>query len=396
MLGGRYGRIDSREHRRRIGSAGSAIEASLRPDLTPVTIVMTARHAATEPWWHVYSDDDRRGRAACWPGLASKTSPITPYGTLSAGERRRTSIARALMPDPDLLLLDEPGASLDLGARETLIATSPPRGRRPASGASCSSPITSRRSRPGSATPWCWPAGARSRPARSTTVLTDESSRGVRDADRRRVARRARAKARRRRDPHTRMSHRTAMMARVSTATTRRRRPGRPPRPPSRDWPPRSPGSSRSRRHSASRSSRRPPPGRDLARRRRRPDRHRPPAAGAKDFVVQPLRDERQARPRGAHRRRRVAHRGRRSGSSRGVVTRSLPGTFIAFGVVGFLASLGDPLATRPSLRSLRPLRRRRPAGSWVLLDGSARRRPRRRARTARSPRCPTGRAARS
>jgi len=40
---------------------------------------------------------------------------------LSAGERRRTSIARALMPDPDLLLLDEPGASLDLGARETLI-----------------------------------------------------------------------------------------------------------------------------------------------------------------------------------------------------------------------------------------------------------------------------------
>jgi iron complex transport system ATP-binding protein len=43
------------------------------------------------------------------------------YGTLSAGERRRTSIARALMPDPDLLLLDEPAASLDLGARETLI-----------------------------------------------------------------------------------------------------------------------------------------------------------------------------------------------------------------------------------------------------------------------------------
>ena len=44
------------------------------------------------------------------------------FGTLSAGERRRTSIARALMPDPDVLILDEPMASLDLAARELLLA----------------------------------------------------------------------------------------------------------------------------------------------------------------------------------------------------------------------------------------------------------------------------------
>ena len=122
VLGARYGRIDSREHRRRIGSAGSATEAILRSDLTPVTIVMTARYAATEPWWHVYTDDDRaraRGLLA-QIGLAGVADHA--YGTLSAGEKRRTSIARALMPDPDLLLLDEPAASLDLGARETLIA----------------------------------------------------------------------------------------------------------------------------------------------------------------------------------------------------------------------------------------------------------------------------------
>ena len=121
VLGARYGAVDSRELRRRIGTAGSAVEATLRPDLTPVTLVMTARHAATEPWWHVYSDEDRARARALLEDIGLGGVADHPYATLSAGERRRTSIARALMPDPDLLLLDEPAASLDLGARETLI-----------------------------------------------------------------------------------------------------------------------------------------------------------------------------------------------------------------------------------------------------------------------------------
>ncbi len=121
VLGARYGRVDSRELRRRIGTASSAVEAMLRPDLTPLTLVMTARHAATEPWWHVYTDADKARARGLLQGLGLGGVADQPYGTLSAGERRRTSIARALMPDPDLLLLDEPGASLDLGARETLI-----------------------------------------------------------------------------------------------------------------------------------------------------------------------------------------------------------------------------------------------------------------------------------
>jgi iron complex transport system ATP-binding protein len=121
VLGERYGRVDSREHRTRIGSASSAVEGSFRGDLTPVTLVMTARHAATEPWWHVYTDEDRRRARGLLEGLGLAGVADHRYDTLSTGERRRTSIARALMPDPDLLLLDEPAASLDLGARETLV-----------------------------------------------------------------------------------------------------------------------------------------------------------------------------------------------------------------------------------------------------------------------------------
>jgi iron complex transport system ATP-binding protein len=122
VLGQRYGRVDVREVRRGIGFAGSAVEAVFRDDLTPVDLVMSAINAATEPWWHDYSDDDRSRARAVLGRLAMAGAADQPFGTLSAGERRRVSIARALMPDPDLLLLDEPAASLDLAARETVLA----------------------------------------------------------------------------------------------------------------------------------------------------------------------------------------------------------------------------------------------------------------------------------
>ena len=121
VLGEVYGRTDARELRRRVGMAGSAVEAAMRPDLTPRDLIMTARHGAFEPWWHVYDDTDRARAETLGRELGLADHLDQPFSTLSAGERRRTSIARALMPDPEVLFLDEPTASLDLAARETLL-----------------------------------------------------------------------------------------------------------------------------------------------------------------------------------------------------------------------------------------------------------------------------------
>jgi iron complex transport system ATP-binding protein len=121
VLGAEIGTVDSRELRRRIGYASSALERQIDDGLTALDVVRTARHAALGPWWHRYTDADRKRALGLLVRLGVEAFAERPFGLLSTGERRRVQIARALMPEPDVLILDEPSASLDLGAREALL-----------------------------------------------------------------------------------------------------------------------------------------------------------------------------------------------------------------------------------------------------------------------------------
>jgi iron complex transport system ATP-binding protein len=123
VLGERLGRTDVRELRRRIGYSSAALADQLRPDLSAHDVVRTARHAALEPWWHRYTEVDDTRADECLAQMGVEQHRDRRFGTLSSGEQQRVLLARTLMNEPAVILLDEPSARLDLGGREHLVST---------------------------------------------------------------------------------------------------------------------------------------------------------------------------------------------------------------------------------------------------------------------------------